>query len=158
MSQGRFEEAACLFEELARGAQLRKIPHDARLFLTAGHCRLQAGEFEPAIQNFRQDLLILTRRENESGLRRAGLRVTRELTETGFSSQADSLHKEFFQGPPFLQAPSLEPVEETHTLSRAELPSNCPACGGILRSDEVDWIVQGTAECTWCGTPVKAHA
>ena len=155
MSQGRFDDAAHLFEELARGAQLRKIPHDARLFLSAGHCRLQTGAIEPAMQNFRQGFSILANRENGPGLQRAGLRVTRELVEKGFQSQAESLREEFFGGLTFTQPPSLDAIEEAPAFSRAQLPSSCPACGGNLRSDEVDWIDESTAECTWCGTSVK---
>jgi len=155
MSQSRFEEAAFLFEELARGAQLRRIPHDARLFLTAGHCRLQTGAIEPAMQNFRQGFLILASRENGLGMQRAGLRVIRELVEKGFQSEAESLRMEFFPGLTFTQPPSLDAIKGRPSFSRGQLPSICAACGGVLRSDEVEWIDEATAECTWCGTSVK---
>ena len=37
------------------------------------------------------------------------------------------------------------------------LPTTCPGCGGPLRSDEVDWADEATAECPYCGGSVRAE-
>ena len=36
------------------------------------------------------------------------------------------------------------------------LPSTCPQCGGVLRSDEAKWIDAESAMCPWCGSTIKA--
>jgi endogenous inhibitor of DNA gyrase (YacG/DUF329 family) len=35
------------------------------------------------------------------------------------------------------------------------LPTHCPACGGTVRPDEVEWLDEITAECAYCGSPVR---
>jgi Zn finger protein HypA/HybF involved in hydrogenase expression len=37
------------------------------------------------------------------------------------------------------------------------LPTNCPGCGGPIRSDEVEWADEVTAECPYCGSAVRAE-
>lgn len=34
------------------------------------------------------------------------------------------------------------------------LLTKCLHCGGGVRSDEVEWIDEGTAECSYCGSPI----
>jgi hypothetical protein len=38
------------------------------------------------------------------------------------------------------------------------LPTNCPGCGGPIRSDEVEWADELTAECPYCGSAVRAQS
>ena len=40
---------------------------------------------------------------------------------------------------------------------RPVLPTNCPGCGGPIRSDEVEWVDDVTAECPYCGSSVRAN-
>jgi Zn finger protein HypA/HybF involved in hydrogenase expression len=37
------------------------------------------------------------------------------------------------------------------------LPTNCHGCGGPIRSDEVEWVDDVTAECPYCGSAVRAE-
>jgi hypothetical protein len=36
------------------------------------------------------------------------------------------------------------------------LPTKCPSCGAAIRPNEVKWLDDVTAECRYCGTPIKA--
>jgi hypothetical protein len=36
------------------------------------------------------------------------------------------------------------------------LPERCPACSAPLRPDEIRWYNPSVAQCTYCGTTVKA--
>ena len=38
------------------------------------------------------------------------------------------------------------------------LPTNCPGCGSLLHPDEIEWTDDITAECPYCGSPVRAEA
>jgi ribosomal protein L32 len=40
--------------------------------------------------------------------------------------------------------------------SSAHLPTKCPSCGAVIRPHEVKWLDNVTAECRYCGTPIKA--
>jgi hypothetical protein len=40
--------------------------------------------------------------------------------------------------------------------SSAHLPAKCPSCGAAIRLNEVKWFDDITAECRYCGTPIKA--
>jgi hypothetical protein len=37
-----------------------------------------------------------------------------------------------------------------------ELPAECRACLGPVRSDEVEWIDDSSATCAYCGSTLKA--
>jgi hypothetical protein len=37
------------------------------------------------------------------------------------------------------------------------LPIHCPGCDGPIRSDEVEWADDATAECPYCGSAVRAE-
>jgi len=39
---------------------------------------------------------------------------------------------------------------------QAALPTDCPSCGAPLRSDEVEWLNDQSAECAYCGSVVSA--
>lgn len=156
MSLGRFEEAAGLFEQLARGAREHGLVQDARLFQSAGLCRLNADQIDQAMTNFKSGLQILSDRGNKPAFQRACQRIIRELNDKGYSKEANEIFEGVLKSS-LGSAPIAETaVEEVHPTKRGSLPAACPSCGGTLRSDEVDWIYEATAECSWCGTPVIA--
>jgi hypothetical protein len=35
------------------------------------------------------------------------------------------------------------------------LPTHCPSCGAAVKPDEVEWLDEITAECGYCGSPVR---
>lgn len=41
--------------------------------------------------------------------------------------------------------------------SRLMLPTHCLSCGGPVRADESDWIDSFSAECPFCGSPVRVE-
>ena len=40
---------------------------------------------------------------------------------------------------------------------KAVLPAHCPSCGAAVRPDEVEWLDDITAECDYCGSPVRGE-
>ena len=155
LSQGRFAEAAPLFEQLAQGAQERGLLQDARLFLTAGHCRLQTDQIDAAMTNFRQGFQILTSRGNDLAFQRACQRAIRELNEKGYTKEAQDILERDLKNAVIPDWSTGSMINEKLHSKRGTLPPTCPSCGGTLRSDEVEWIDDATAECSWCGIPLK---
>jgi len=35
------------------------------------------------------------------------------------------------------------------------LPTHCSSCGAAVKPDEVEWLDEITAECGYCGSPVR---
>lgn len=153
LSMGRFDEAGAAFEQLAQGAQMRELPQDARLFLTAGHCRIQAGQIDLAMHDLKQGLEIMSGRGRLFNLMNAGRQSIKELSACGYPQEAQEimqLLKSFVTGETTVESPVEQPA------ATGSLPAVCPSCGGTLRSSEVDWIDHVSAECSWCGATVKA--
>jgi hypothetical protein len=40
----------------------------------------------------------------------------------------------------------------------AQLPPQCPKCGGNIRRDEVEWIDATSAACDYCGSVVVGES
>jgi len=153
LASGNYPAAAEAYEQLARGAQRRGLPHDAPLFLQAGRCRILAGQVPAGMNDLQQGLTILAGRGNWVRLQNAGRRAAHELRGRGLTAEAaeiEALLKNllpagFGDGEPVAAAP------------RRLLPTHCPACGAPILSDEVDWADEVTAECPYCGSAVRAE-
>jgi tetratricopeptide (TPR) repeat protein len=153
---GHYRDAAEIFERLARGAEQRGIlKHAPFLYLRSAHCYLHASNAEHAIDLMNQGLQLLENTQRWSALYKAGERSVFELKETGHAEAASELqawldktlkdHPEAIQAATAPSKPSLK------------LPSKCPFCGATVRSDQVEWIDEETAECLYCGSAVQAE-
>lgn len=153
MTAGNYAAAAEAFEQLARGAQMRGIPRDAQFFLQAGRCRILTGQVPAGMAQLKQGLTIIASRGNFQNLQNAGQRAMAELTQRGLSAEAAEIESLLKGSIPasFATGRGASPVQPRL------LPTSCPACGGPLRSDEVEWIDEATAECPFCGGAVRAE-
>jgi predicted RNA-binding Zn-ribbon protein involved in translation (DUF1610 family) len=48
------------------------------------------------------------------------------------------------------------PTERGPDMAKILLPSHCESCGGPIHSPEVEWLNAHTAECPYCGSPIRA--
>ena len=83
-------------------------------------------------------------------MQRIGQRAFAELNEANLYAEADEVSA-------YLTTILPEDIEIPQTQIRAKLPSNCCGCGAPVHSDEVEWIDQKTAECVYCGSPVRGE-
>ncbi|MBI4731841.1 MAG: hypothetical protein HY781_06900 [Chloroflexi bacterium] len=153
MAAGNYAAAAEAYEQLARGAQMRGNPRDAQLLLQAGRCRILAGQVPVGMANLKQGLTIIAGRGNYQNLQNAGQRAIAELTQRGLTAEAaeiESLLKGVIPAS-FAAGPVAGPAKPRL------LPTSCPGCGGPIRSDEVEWVDEATAECPFCGGAVRAE-
>jgi hypothetical protein len=151
---GNFAAAAQDYEQLARGAQARGLPYDAQFFLQEGRCRILAGQVLAGMDNLKQGLAIIANRGNWKNLSNVGPRLVAELNQHGLTVQAAEIEAWLKQTIPasFVAGSAAGPVK------KPVLPTSCPGCGGPLRSDEVEWADDVTAECPYCGGTVRAEA
>lgn len=152
MADGRYQEAAEAFENLAITAHTRGILRAPWLFLQAGRARILAGQEVEGLAHLKQGLAILAGRSDWSHLRQSGRRVVTELRERGLEQEAAGIET-------WLEATLPAAIQEESAQGafqqKPTLPTHCPSCGAALRPDEVEWLDSVTAECAYCGSPVR---
>ena len=84
-------------------------------------------------------------------LLQARRRALTELNERGLTEEAAAIDA-------WLKSVSPESSELDTQIPQGKkpvLPTHCPQCGAVLRPDEVEWLDEITAECGYCGSPVR---
>ncbi len=154
LDSGRYAEAAAAFWQLAEALRERGMPVRAgKLAMQAASAYLQAGDPNAALQCGRQGLALFVRGGRPGLAVRLTSRMVHALRERGYAAQADALQAEVNQ---HLAGVAPEPAPfGAPAVGHGDLPAHCSACGGPLRPDEVDWLDATTAECPYCGNPIK---
>jgi hypothetical protein len=152
LAAGDFNSAAEAFEQLAAAAEGRNGPRAPRFFLDAGRARILAGQVPAGMTHLQHGLEMLTARGEMLHLHRAGRRIVAELDQRGMTAEAREIES-LLNGslPATFTPPVILPTR------KPILPSHCPACGGAVRPDEVEWLDEVTAECSYCGSPVRGE-
>jgi hypothetical protein len=154
MASGNFAESAGIFEQFANGAMVRNGPRAPWFFLQAGHARIMAGQVPAGMAHIQQGLSLFAARGQFQKLHHAGMRSVTELKARGMDEEAHQIEQYLKATMPAGFVPGADPGMEK---ARPVLPTNCPACGGSIRSDEVEWVDELTAECPYCGSSVRAQ-
>ncbi len=146
--KGEYGRAGELFEQIAEKAAARGGPRAPVFYLQAGRARILAGQIALGMPSLQRGLELFAQRGQLPRLHQAGRRVVSELNERGLKKEAAEiqawLEKVLPSVPSFDSAPK-----------RPLLPTHCPACGAAMRPDEVEWLDEVTAECAYCGSPVR---
>ena len=149
-SKGEYGRAAELFEQIARAADDRGGPRAPLFHLQAGRARVLAGQTALGLPSLKRGLDLLAQRKQFQKLDQFGTRTVEELNEHGLKKEADEISTWLKTVLPYassFNAPPKKPVPPTH----------CPSCGAPLRPDEVEWLDDVTAECGYCGSPVREN-
>jgi hypothetical protein len=148
--KGEYGHAAELFEQIAQTAAARGGPRAPLFYLQAGRARILAGQTRLGMPSLKRGLELLAERGRFPRLHQAGTRVIAELSQRGLKDEASEIEtwlKNTLPTVPVLDSSQKRPV----------LPTHCPSCGAGLRPDEVEWLDDATAECAYCGSPVRAE-
>ncbi|MEW6287847.1 MAG: hypothetical protein AB1509_16645 [Chloroflexota bacterium] len=148
LSKGEYGRAAELLEQIARAADGRGGPRAPLFHLQAGRARLLAGQAALGIPSLKRGLELLAQRGQFQRLAEAGRRTIGELNEHGLKAEASAMEA-------WLQSVLPAAVSPVMPVKRGILPTHCPSCGAPLRPDEVEWLDEMTAECGYCGSPVR---
>jgi len=152
MAEGKFAEAAALFDELGQHVVQNGMVRPA-IYLALQACRAyaQAGRGDEALARARRVLDLILNAGRPARATHAIPRMAADLRAHGFTAQAAALETEAAQR----LAPLGLSLQALPNVGARMLPATCPQCGGTLRSDEADWIDAVSAECPWCGSTVK---
>jgi hypothetical protein len=154
MAQGQYPEAAALFSRIAEVAQARGGPRASFFYIQAGRAFILAGQAEAGIASLREGLKMLAAAERWSELQAVGQLAVDQLTEKGYAEQAKAINSWL----------AVQLTSKPQVAARADqatrqplLPTRCPSCGAAVNAREVSWLDQRTAECLYCGGPVRAE-
>jgi hypothetical protein len=155
--QGRFAEAAELFERLGYSAQekglLRRAPY---LLLQAAHCWLMAGRHERSRPPARLALSLFVAAQSWAALLNSAEPLIADMERLGYAQGAEEIRSMLAQI--LAEHPEASPSSRAEAQKRSpSLPPKCPFCGATMRSDQVIWIDETTAECAYCGSAVQGQ-
>jgi len=148
--KGEYGRAAELYEKIAEIADARGGPRAPLFHLQAGRARILAGQTALGMPSLKRGLELLKQGEYFLRLHRSRRGIIAELNERGLIKEASEI--EFWLKAELPPAPILD---ESEISKHPVLPTHCPSCGAPLRLDEVDWLDDVTAECGYCGSPVR---
>ncbi|NIN66479.1 MAG: hypothetical protein GTO63_17685 [Anaerolineae bacterium] len=146
--QGKFEEAAQAFENLAEEAEERgKIFQAAHLTAQAARCYVRLENIDQAYDRGKKALDLFKLADRPGAAKLLGEKMVQVLRNKGRQAEAEALERDL------KQLPALERAR----ARRGELPGKCPHCGGPIKESEADWVGPSSAECPYCGSVVKAE-
>jgi len=152
MATGNFVEAASAYEQLARAAEARNGPRAPFFYIQAGRAKILAGQTVEGIEYLERGLGLFATRGQNGRVFNLGNRIAGELNQR-------SLNKEAKQISAYITSllPNFASVGGIASAKRPPLPTHCPGCGAPVHSDEVEWLDDVTAECAFCGSPVRGE-
>jgi hypothetical protein len=152
MAAGDYAGATAAFFDLAMRAENRFPRRAPFLFMAAGQAAILSGQAKTGVDHLRRGLTILASQGRYPRMQAFGQRSIEELKARGLNSEAEEiaalLNANLPKGIPSGNiAPTKKPV----------LPTHCPSCGAAVRPGEVEWLDDITAECDYCGSPVRGE-
>ncbi len=153
MDSGNYAEAASAFEQMARAAEARGGPRAPLFYIQAGRARILAGQTEGGIQYLERGLGLFAARGRPQKLFGATNRIVKELNGRGLNKEAQQI-TDYVKG--LMPGFTFNPNEEA-SAKHPPLPTHCPGCGAPVHPDQVDWLDDITAECEFCGSPVRGE-
>jgi hypothetical protein len=149
--KGEYGRAGELFERIAQTADARGGARAPIFHLQAGRARVLAGQVRLGIPSIKRGLELFARHGQLQRLHQAGRRIISELVARGLTTEAADMASYLKKLAPSISTLEVEPAP----TKKPYLSARCPACGAALRPDEVEWLDEVTAECAYCGSPVR---
>jgi len=146
--KGEYGRAGELFERIAGTAAARGGARAPVYYLQAGRARILAGQTALGMPSLRSGLELLAQRRQFTRLRDSAARVVSELNERGHQHEASEIEA-------WLKSTLPDATPFASGKKRPDLPTHCPSCGGRVRPEEVEWLEDATAECAYCGSPIR---
>jgi hypothetical protein len=153
----RFAEATAAFEKIAAAAQTNGNPRAARFYALAARASWRAGNLPHGMELIKTSLGLLSAMGALEVFNVVASNAIRDLTTLGHAKEAEDVRKLAAQTPGWEELPIGGGPAEVAEAQKAVLPASCPKCGATVRPDEIEWIDERTAECAYCGTPLRAE-
>ncbi len=152
LAVGDHAQAALIFIELAQGAQEHFPQRAPFLYMQAGRAAILGGQVQTGIAHIRRGLVMLADQHRFSRMQILGAHILEELQGRGLHVEAQEIEG-LLQGN-LPDAGSPEPPAPKRNARF--LPTHCPSCGAVAKPREMEWLDEHTAECAYCGSPLRA--
>lgn len=153
MQNEEYQEAADLFQELAQGAEERFPQRAPFLYFEAGRAaKYPSGQSKIGVGHLRRGLTLFSSQGRIARMQMAGHRIIDELQARGMNAEAMEISL-LLEGNAPAGISAAQPTPPKRPIS----PTHCPSCGAAVRPDDVEWLDDVTAECDYCGSPVRAE-
>jgi hypothetical protein len=149
LARGEYAKAAAIFEDLAKKAADRGIERTPNLALQSARAWLESGETERGMQLIRMAIEYMHRTGQLRKLHNMSTRIVSELRSRELTKEAAEIEAEIRELMAGIDVSAFEPMQVGKS---AQLPAQCPQCGGNVRRDEVEWIDATSAVCDYCGS------
>jgi len=153
MAGGKYADAAIAFKELAQGAEGRFPQRAPFLYIEAGRAAILSGQARAGVADLRRGLTLFASQGRDQRMQAVGQRVMDELKARNLNAEAQEI-SHLING----SLPKEIPTEKPLSIKRLILPTHCPSCGAAVLSNDLDWVDEMTAECDYCGSPIRAEA
>lgn len=150
MANGDYKNAAQAFHELAQGAEERFPQRAPFLFIESGRAFILSEQIKPGMADLRHGLTILANQRRFPKMQLLGGRIVDELRVRGLNAEAEEIGT-LLNG----NLPATTSAEMSAPEKRPTLPTHCSSCGAAVKPDEIEWFDEITAECSYCGSPVR---
>ena len=152
MASEDYAGAADAFKELAIRAE-EHFPHRAPfLFMEAGRAAIFSGQIKTGVAHLRRGLTLFASQGRIHRMQAFGKRAIDELKARELNAEADEI-----AGLLVGNFPNEIPADRPTVPRRPILPTHCPSCGAGIRPYEIEWLDDVTAECDYCGSPVRGE-
>jgi hypothetical protein len=153
MASGNYAEAQEAFEFLAKRAE-NDFPERAPfLFLQAGRAAILNHQVEKGMAHLRSGLTMFATQQRYHRLTALGQQAVDELTARGLLREADEIREVIKNNLPG----NVSSIPTVQAKGKPVLPTHCPSCGAALKPNDVEWLDEVTAECEYCGSPVRGE-
>jgi hypothetical protein len=151
--KGEYGRAGELFEKIAQSTDARGGQRAPIFHLQAGRARILANQTQLGLPSLKRRLELFAQRGHMHKLHQAARRVINELNARGLTKESAEIESWLMN-----LSLTMSVIENQPTpTKRPTLPTYCPSCGAALQPDEVEWLDETTAECAYCGSPVRAQ-
>ena len=154
-SNGKYIEAAMLYEKLALGAQDRNLPRTPILYLQASKAFLIAEKGDEGMRMLMQGLELFVDQKRWRELLQFGKRSVNVLNELGYSQEAEEIEAWLEERLPEEDKKKAKSTDDQQQKERTLFPVTCPSCGARVHPDEVRVIDESTVECSFCGNLIR---
>ena len=150
LQSGQYVQAGDAFSGLASQAKENGHPRRAaNLNTQAAHAYIDGKNENLALTQSRSALTLFQQLGMVDRAAQFWRNIQNHLQRAGMSSALASLRQEF--GSKIDLTPLQKPVAPS-PAKQGHLPAQCPGCGAPVRTDEVEWVDEQSAECPFCGS------
>jgi hypothetical protein len=150
---GEYAKAAELFESISTAAFERGGPRAPKFLIQAGRARIYAGQADAGMKLIFRGLEVLKQQGRLLELERICTRVCADFSARQFNDQAVEIDR--WLGKNFPERPPRSEIGATDHRRVMLLPTQCPSCGAAVHPEEVEWVDEFTAECSYCGNLLR---